>query len=85
MHSIALHPIDIGLILLYLVAVVALGLWLSRGIKSSKDFFLAGKTLPWWTVGMSLVVSDIGAKDMIGLAGDGYRYGLVMMNFDFIG
>ncbi|MBN1590753.1 MAG: sodium/solute symporter, partial [Pirellulales bacterium] len=36
-------------------------------------------------VGMSLVVSDIGAKDMIGLAGDGYRYGLVMMNYDFIG
>jgi SSS family solute:Na+ symporter len=85
MDSIALQPLDIGLILLYLVAVVALGLWLSRGIKSSKDFFLAGKTLPWWAVGMSLVVSDIGAKDMIGLAGDGYRYGLVMMNYDFIG
>jgi hypothetical protein len=34
---------------------------------------------------MSLVVSDIGAKDMIGLAGDGYRYGIVMMNFDFVG
>ena len=33
---------------------------------------------------MSLVVSDIGAKDMIGLAGDAYRYGVVMMNFDFV-
>ena len=33
---------------------------------------------------MSLVVSDIGAKDMIGLAGDAYRYGIVMMNFDFV-
>jgi len=85
MQTVALHPIDIGLILLYLVAVIAGGLWVSRGIKSSKDYFLAGKTLPWWAVGMSLVVSAIGAKDMIGLAGDGYRYGLVMMNFDFIG
>ncbi|HBO42652.1 MAG TPA: sodium transporter, partial [Planctomycetaceae bacterium] len=85
MPTTVLHPIDIALILIYLVVVVALGLWFSRGIKSSKDFFLAGKTLPWWAVGMSLVVSDIGAKDMIGLAGDGYRYGLVMMNFDFIG
>jgi SSS family solute:Na+ symporter len=33
---------------------------------------------------MSLVVSDIGAKDMVGLAGDAYRYGVVMMNFDFV-
>jgi SSS family solute:Na+ symporter len=34
---------------------------------------------------MSLVVSDIGAKDMIGVAADSYRYGAVMMNFDFVG
>jgi len=85
MDKLALGPIDVALIVLYLLAVVGLGLWFSRGIKSSKDFFLAGKSLPWWAVGMSLVVSDIGAKDMIGLAADGYRYGLVMMNWDFIG
>ncbi len=81
----ALKPIDIALIVLYLVGVVALGLWYSRGIRTSKDYFLAGKSLPWWAVGMSLVVSDIGAKDMVGLATDGYRYGVVMMNFDFLG
>ena len=85
MEKVALGSVDIALVLLYLVGVTGLGLWLSRGVKSSKDFFLAGRTLPWWAVGMSLVVSDIGAKDMVGLAGDGYRYGLVMMNFDLIG
>ena len=85
MEKIALEPLDLGLVLLYLVGVTGLGLWISRGVKSSRDFFLAGRTLPWWAVGMSLVVSDIGAKDMVGLAGDGYRYGLVMMNFDLIG
>lgn len=85
MESLRLQPVDVAMVLAYLVAVVALGLWLGRGIRSSRDFFLAGKTLPWWAVGMSLVVSDIGAKDMIGVAGDAYRYGLVMMNYDFIG
>lgn len=85
MNTLRLHPIDMALVLGYLVGVVVLGLWLSRGIKSSHDFFLAGKSLPWWAAGLSLVMSDIGAKDMVGLAGDGYRYGLVMMNFDFIG
>jgi SSS family solute:Na+ symporter len=85
MDRIALSPWDLALVAAYLVGVTALGLWLSRGIRSSRDFFLAGKTLPWWAVGMSLVVSDIGAKDMVGLATDGYRHGLVMMNFDLIG
>ena len=85
MNEIKLDTLDIALVLVYLVGVVALGLWRSHGLKTSKEFFLAGKTLPWWAVGMSLVVSDIGAKDMVGLAGDGYRFGIVMMNFDFIG
>ena len=85
MHVAELGFIDATLVVLYLVAVLGLGLWVSRGVKSTKDFFLAGKSLPWWAVAMSLVVSDIGAKDMIGVAADSYRYGAVMMNFDFIG
>ncbi|MCX8109461.1 MAG: sodium/solute symporter, partial [Verrucomicrobiae bacterium] len=85
MDTLRLEPIDVVAVLVYLVSVVAMGIWLGRGIRTSRDFFLAGKTLPWWAVGMSLVVTDIGAKDMIGIAGDAYRYGLVMMNYDFIG
>ena len=83
--SLTIHPIDATLVVLYFLGVAALGLWLSRGVKSGKDLFLGGRSLPWWAVGTSLVVSDIGAKDMVGLADDGYRYGMVMMNFDFIG
>lgn len=85
MASVKLSSLDLALVVVYLVVVTAIGLWASRGIRSSKDFFLAGKSLPWWVAGMSLVVSDIGAKDMVGLAGDAYRYGIVMMNFDFVG
>ncbi len=85
MDSARLQPLDMALVAAYLIGVTVTGLWLTRGVKTSRDYFLAGKTLPWWAVGMSLVVSDIGAKDMVGLAADGYRYGLVMMNFDFIG
>jgi solute:Na+ symporter, SSS family len=82
--SIQLSTLDIVLVVVYLAGITGVGLWASRGIRTSKDFFLAGKSLPWWVAGMSLVVSDIGAKDMIGLAGDAYRYGIVMMNFDFV-
>lgn len=84
MGTLQLSTLDLTIIVVYLVGITALGLWASRGIKTSQDFFLAGRSLPWWVAGMSLVVSDIGAKDMIGLAGDAYRYGIVMMNFDFV-
>jgi len=83
--SVRLSSLDLTLVVVYLIGVTSLGLWASRGIRSSKDFFLAGRSLPWWMAGMSMVVSDIGAKDMVGLAGDAYRYGIVMMNFDFVG
>ena len=85
MPSLQLSPLDIAIVVLYLIGIAALGILASRGIRTSHDFFLAGRSLPWWMAGMSLVVSDIGAKDMVGLAGDAYRYGIVMMNFDFVG
>ena len=56
MDSLRLQPVDVVVVAIYLVCVVAIGLWLGRGIRTSRDFFLAGKTLPWWPVGMSLVV-----------------------------
>ena len=80
-----LHPIDIAIILLYLAGVVALGVYLGRFIRTGKDYFLAGKRLPWWAIGMSLVVSDIGAVDMISLAAAAFAYGIGMANFDWIG
>ncbi|HXV63775.1 MAG TPA: sodium/solute symporter [Vicinamibacteria bacterium] len=85
MEALRLSTLDLLIVVVYLVGTTSLGLWASRGVRSSKDFFLAGRSLPWWVAGMSLVVSDIGAKDMVGLAGDSYRFGVVMMNFDFVG
>jgi SSS family solute:Na+ symporter len=83
--SLPLSALDLSIIVVYLAGILAIGAWASRGIRTSRDYFLAGRSLPWWVAGMSLVVSDIGAKDMVGLAGDAYRYGIVMMNFDFVG
>ncbi|MCA9184709.1 MAG: sodium/solute symporter [Pirellulaceae bacterium] len=80
-----LGSIDITFVVLYLLGIAAFGMWMGRGMHTGFDLFLGGKSLPWWAVAASLVVSDIGAKDMVGLADDGYRYGLVMTNFDLIG
>jgi len=69
----------------YLFATVCFGVYLGRNIRSGKDYFLAGRNLPWWAVGMSMVVTDIGAIDIVGIAGSAYLYGIVLGNYDWLG
>ena len=80
-----LGTIDYTIIIIYLVGTVIFGAYIGRKIKSGKDYFLAGRSLPWWAIGMSLVVSDIGAIDMVGIAGSAYLYGIVLGNYDWLG
>ena len=80
-----LGTIDYAIIIIYLDGTVVFGAYIGRKIKSGKDYFLAGRSLPWWAIGMSLVVSDIGAVDMVGIAGSAYLYGIVLGNYDWLG
>ena len=80
-----LDGIDYAVVIAYLVGIMLLGLYFKRFVHSSKDYFLAGRSLPFWAIGMSIVVSDIGAQDFVGVSGGAYRYGIAVGNFDWIG
>jgi len=80
-----LSGLDLGVIALYLGVTVALGFHLARRVHSSEDFFLAGRSLPFWAIGMSLVVSDIGVLEMIGGTENAYLYGVTQANYEWIG
>ncbi|MEQ8767769.1 MAG: sodium/solute symporter [Planctomycetota bacterium] len=80
-----MHPIDTLVVALYLAGTLALGLWLTRRVRGSDDFFLAGRKLPFWAIGMSLVVSDIGALEMVGGTAGAYEHGISQANFEWIG
>ena len=80
-----LGPVDYLVIVAYLCATMVIGLWVGSYVRSGSDFFLAGRSLPWWAVGISLVATDIGGTDLMGVGGDTFRYGLVMGNFEWIG
>ena len=77
--------VDLLILLAYLAGTIALGLYLGRGMKSGRDYFLAGRSLPWWTIGLSLVATDIGGTDIIGVGGAAYTHGLAVANFEWIG
>jgi SSS family solute:Na+ symporter len=81
----ALDGLDFAAILAYLAGTVLIGLWVGRRVRGGADFFLAGRRLPWWAIGFSLVATDIGATDLIGGGGNAYEFGLAVANFEWIG
>ncbi|MHC4205826.1 MAG: sodium:solute symporter family transporter, partial [Planctomycetota bacterium] len=80
-----LTGIDYFVVIAYLIGILFLGIYFRKFIHTSTDFFLGGRMLPFWAIGMSIVVSDIGAIDFVGIAGQSYRYGIAVGNFDWIG
>jgi len=70
--------IDWVVILVYLIGVFAFGLYMSRREKTSTDFFLAGRKLPWYAIALSLFATNISSGSFLGLAGDAYRVGLAV-------
>jgi SSS family solute:Na+ symporter len=80
--------IDYAIFLGYILGIVALGLFVSRDKKGhekdSQDYFLAGKTLPWWAVGASLIAANISAEQFIGMSGSGFAIGLAIASYEWM-
>jgi len=76
---------DAVVILVSLVLVVGAVLRAAGKKQSDSEYFLAGRDLRWPFVGMSLFASNISAEHVIGMAGDGYRIGLVAGGFEWTG
>ncbi len=53
--------IDYSVVIVYLAALVAMGVYFSRREKSTDDFFLAGRRIPWWAAGMSIFGTQLSA------------------------
>lgn len=60
----------------FITIVIGVSLWVSRKKESDEDYFLAGRTLSWWVIGLSLVASNISSEHFIGQAGQGFRDGI---------
>lgn len=79
---------DYAIFIVYIVFIVGLGLWVSRDKKGhqkdSKDYFLAGKSLPWWAIGASLIAANISAEQFIGMSGSGFAVGLAIATYEWM-
>jgi SSS family solute:Na+ symporter len=60
----------------YMVGIIGFGLWAGRGNKKMDDFFLAGRRMRWWAVGLSVMATQISAITFIGTTGQAYTDGM---------
>ncbi len=61
----------------YFVALCGIGLWVGRKEKNdADDYFLAGRSLPWYVVGSSFIASNISSEHFIGMVGAAFVYGI---------
>ncbi|XOV89922.1 MAG: SLC5 family protein [Pseudomonadota bacterium] len=80
-----MNPLDLGIIVLYIIVIVVVGLLVSRRVHDARDFFLAGRSLTWWVIGLSIIGTNIGANDYVGASGGAYKVGIAQANFEWIG
>ncbi len=67
----------------YVVAIVAFGLWVGRGTRGIDDFFLAGREMRWWAAGLSVMATQISAITFVGTTGQAYTKGMSFVAFYF--
>src|SRR6266550_9322226 len=68
--------LQLTLLIVYSMGVIALGLWTSRLIRGSSDFFVAGRSLGPGLIFVTMIAANIGAGSTVGAAGLGYRDGI---------
>lgn len=78
-----MHWINWLIVVVYLLVVVVDGLRRTRGTKNLEGYFLAGRSLPWWAVGLSVMATQLSAITLIGTTGQGATDGLRFVQFYF--
>ncbi|MDF2176936.1 sodium/sugar symporter [Aliiglaciecola sp. CAU 1673] len=83
-----LSQLDTSVFIVYVIGLLLVAAWVSRTEKGhqrdTSDYFLAGKALPWWAIGASLIAANISAEQIIGMSGSGYAIGLAIASYEWL-
>jgi solute:Na+ symporter, SSS family len=77
--------IDWLIMLVYFTFVLGVGFALKRYMRTSNDFFLAGRSIPAWVCGLAFISANLGAQEVIGMGASGAKYGIITSHFYWIG
>ena len=83
-----LGTLDLTVVAVYAVVLLVLAQWVSREKagheKDSSDYFLAGRALPWWAIGASLIAANISAEQIIGMSGSAWVMGIAIGAYEWM-
>jgi SSS family solute:Na+ symporter len=85
MQPIHLAWVDYTILLSYTAFVIGIGFALRRYMKTSADFFLSGRSIPAWVTGLAFMAANLGALELVGMAGSGAKYGIATAHFYWVG
>ena len=83
-------PWDIAVFVAFIVAVIAIGLWKSKGEEvhgeqGAQNYFLAGRKLTWWLVGFSLIAANISTEQFVGMSGQAADWlGMAIASYEWM-
>ena len=78
-----IHPIDLAIVIAYLLGVTALGVWFRRGQQDARDYFLGGESAPWWALAFSIVATETSTLTIIGTPALSYATNLTFIQLVF--
>ncbi len=76
-----MQPLDLIIIFGYLIGIVVFGTWFGRKQKTTKDYFLGDRSVPWWAVAFSIVATETSTITFISVPGIAFARG---GNFQFL-
>ncbi|MCL4194853.1 MAG: sodium:solute symporter, partial [Thermoguttaceae bacterium] len=81
-----INAVDLTVIFVYLVGIIALGCWagMRRKQAAGSDYFLAGRSLSWTTIGLALFATNISTIHLVSFAQNGYTSGLTYGNYEWM-
>jgi SSS family solute:Na+ symporter len=84
MSDFTISPIDWIILLVYFVFIVWRGIGYAKRHENAEDYFLAGRTLTWPLIGLSLFASNISSSSLIGMAASGYETGFSVFSYEWM-
>ena len=80
-----LAPVDYAIIVIYFAFVLGIGFALRGRMKTSEDFFLSGRSIPGWITGLAFMSANLGALEVMGMAANSAKYGMIINHFYWLG
>jgi len=80
-----LAPVDYVILALYFAFVLGIGWKLRKGVSSSGDFLMSGRSVPVWITSLAFIAANLGAVELIGMSASGAKYGIMTAHFYWLG